>query len=134
MPFCAKLAIFFAMLHGTLWLIRRFPHHPASQFAVKWHGPFPVHGESFSGFMARRSLYTFKWFCQVLVVFCAFWVLVSWRPDLGDTTIFKVFWFALPLLGGTLLLAVMLYGLSAIKHRWLGPNPRFDLYSESPEA
>src|SRR5690554_3264830 len=79
MPFFAKLAIFFAMLHGTLWLIRRFPHHPASQFAVKWHGPFPIHGESFSEFMARRSLYTFKWFCQVLVVFCAFWVLVSWR-------------------------------------------------------
>ena len=41
---------------------------------------------------------------------------------------------ALPLLGGTLLLAVMVYGLSAIKHRWLGPNPRFQLHSESPEA
>src|SRR5690606_29205377 len=80
MPFFAKLAIFFSALFGTIWLIRRFPHHPVSQFAVKWHGPFPTQDELFSKFMARRALYTFKWFCQVLVAFCALWLLVSWRP------------------------------------------------------
>lgn len=134
MTFYAKLVIFWVVLFGTIWFLRRFPHHPVSQAALYWHGPYPVQGERLSKFMARRAIYSLKWFCQILLVFCALWLVVSWRPSLADTSLFMVFWFALPLVGGTLLLVAILYSVSAIKQHWIGPNPEFEVFSDSPEA
>ena len=134
MAFYAKFAVFCAVLFGSIWFVRRFPHHPVSLTALQWHGPYPVHGERYSNFLLRRAIYALKWFCQILLAFCTLWLVVSWHPELADTALFMVFWFALPLLGGTLLLAATLCGVSAAKQHWLGPNPAFDTTSESPEA
>ena len=134
MTFYAKLAIFWVVLLGTIWFVRRFPHNPVSRAALDWHGPYPVQGEHLSKFMARRAIYSLKWFGQILLVFCALWLVVSWRPELADTSLFMVFWFALPLLGGTMFLAAALYGVSAAKQHLLGPNPEFEVVSEQPEA
>ena len=134
MTFDAKLAIFFAAIFGTAWFVRRFPHHPASRLALHWYGPHPVHGETASSFFARRALYSFKLFAQALVAFLGFWLLVSWRPAIGETTYFMISWVGLPLLGGTFLLAAVLFCVFALKHRWLGPNPVFELRNDVPEA
>jgi len=133
MTFYANLAIFAAALFGTVWFVRRFPHHPASCVALHWCGPYPIHGEAASQFFARRALYSFKLFAQVSIVFLALWLLASLQPTIVEATYFMVFWVALPLLGGTFLLAAALFAAFSIKHRWLGPNPVFEL-SSGPEA
>ena len=134
MTFYAKFAIFAAALFGTVWFIRRFPHHPASRLALRWYGPYPIHGETVSSFFARRSLYSLKLFAQVAVAFLALWLLVSWQPAIGETTLFMVVWFAFPLLGGTFLLAAVFFAVFGLKHHWIGPNPQFEIGNDVPEA
>ena len=134
MTFYAKFAIFATALFGTAWFVRRYPHHPVSRLALHWYGPYPIHGEAASKFFARRAIYSFKLFAQVLVAFLALWLLVSLQPTIGETTYFMVFWVALPLLGGTFLLASVLFAAFGLKHHWLGPNPVFKLDSDGPEA
>ena len=134
MPLTAKIAIFFAALFGCLWLIRKFPHHPAARLAHHWLCPFPIQDESLSNFYFRRALYSFKLFCQAIVGMIALWILTSWRPEFGDTVLFLVPGFSLTLLGGTFLLAAALYTILGLKHRWFGPNPTFQLFNESSEA
>lgn len=134
MTFYGKVAIFWLVLFGAIWFVRRFPHNPISRVAFDWHGPYPVHGEPLSKFMARRAIYALKWFSQTLLVFCALWLVVSWRPQLSETSLFMAFWFALPLLGGTFLLAAALYAASAAKQQLLGPNPKCEAFSEPPDA
>lgn len=134
MPLTVKIAIFFAALFGCLWLIGKFPHHPASRLAQHWLGPFPIQGELLSNFYLRRALYSFKLFCQAIVGMIALWILVSWRPALGDTAWFLLPGFALTLISGTFLLAATLYVVSSFKQRLFGPNPSFQSFNESPEA
>ena len=134
MPLTAKIAIFFAALFGTLWLIRKFPHHPVARVAQLWLGPFPLQGETLSRFLFRRALYSFKLSCQAIVGLLALWILASWYPTFGETPWFLVVGFALTLIGGTFLLATGLYAASSLKQRWFGPNPIFHELSEAPEA
>ena len=123
MTFYSKLAIFWAVLFGVHWFIRRVPHHQASRVAHSWLGPFPVYGERYSSFLARRASYALKWFGHILLAFCGLWLVVSWVPSLSDAPLFLLFWFSLPLLGGTFLLAASIYAASSAKHHLIGPNP-----------
>jgi hypothetical protein len=125
MNFYAKLAIFWVVLFGMLWALRRFPESRAAYFAYSWQGPVPAHGESYSSFLQRRSQFVFGWFMQVAAVFCAMWVAVSWLPALGESPAFLAFWVALSLLGGTFLLAFIIYSLQSLKHRIFGPDPTY---------
>lgn len=134
MSFYAKLAMFWAALFGIIWLLCRFPNNPVSQLAFDWRGPYPAHGERLSKFMLRRAIYALKWFSQILLAFCALWLLASWRPDLAETSVFMLFWFALPLLGGTLLLAAIVYAGLAAKQHLFGPNPEFKAFDEQRGA
>lgn len=134
MTFYAKFAIFAVALFGTIWFIHRFPHHPTSRLAWLWYDPYPIHGETVSSFFARRALYSLKLFAQVAIAFLALWLLASWQPPVAETTLFMVFVFALPLLGGTFLLAAVLFAALSLKHRWFGPNPQFELGDDVPEV
>ena len=125
MIFYLKLAIFGAVLLSTIWLIHRFPNNLVSRAALDWHGPYPTQGEHLSKFMLRRAIYTLKWFSRALLAFCVLWLVVLRHPNLADIPLFMAFWFALSLLGGTLLLATTLYAASAAKQHLLGPNPEF---------
>lgn len=133
MTFHAQLAVFWAVVLGGIWILRRFPDHPVSRLALDWRGPYPTDGELLSSFMRRRALYASKWVVQIVSVFLALALLAMWQPHLADTWVFMVFWFALPLLAGTLMLAAILYGISAAKQHVFGPNPRFQAHDDHAE-
>ena len=132
MPFYAKLALLTTALTLAAWWLVRHPEHPLSRLAFSWRGPAPRHNERLSEFTARRALFSLQCFAQVLVPFLGLWLAVLWKAELGDTVLFRLFWFALPLLGGIFLLAASLYGLSSAKQRWLGPDPVFGPLEEEP--
>lgn len=133
MTFQAKLLIFWVLVFGVVWFARRFPHHPVSRTTHRWLGPYAVEGEHYSGFMARRAIWVFKCFLITALWFAACWVMASWWPEIAETWLFMLFAFALPLLGGTFLLASIIYGLSFAKQRIFGPDPTFQLPRDPPE-
>ena len=134
MSFFAKLAIFFALLLGLLWLLHRFPDSAVSRAAFAWRGPTPENGERLARFLARRALFALKWFGQILLVFCILWLVVLVLPGIGESSLFLLFWFALPLLGGTMLLASAIYACAALKQHVFGPNPTFELTDQGLQA
>jgi hypothetical protein len=125
MNFYAKLAIFWVVLFGALWALRRFPESRAAYVAYSWQGPVPAHGERYSSFLQRRSRFLFGWFVQVAAVFFAMWVAVAWLPTLAESPVFLAFWVAFSLLGGTFFLAFTIYSLQSLKHCILGPDPTY---------
>ena len=123
MPFTVKLIVFWLVLLTALWLLRRFPESRISRLAFSWHGPTPIAGELKSAFLVRQSLHMLVWATQVLAVFCGVWLLAAYLHNGDSPTMFVVLWIALPLLGATFLLAAILHACSALKAKWLGPNP-----------
>jgi hypothetical protein len=72
------------------------------------------------------SVYAIGWLAQILVVFAVGLLLLWWYPSLEHEMFFMAYWFfALPLLAGTVLLGAVLAALGALKVRVIGPNPAF---------
>jgi len=57
MPFNVKLAIFFVLLLGAVYLLHRNPHWKISQLAYSWHGPAPAEGETYVHYLLRWAGY-----------------------------------------------------------------------------
>ncbi|QMV63108.1 hypothetical protein VUJ49_24430 [Pseudomonas berkeleyensis] len=50
-------------------------------------------------------------------------MLELWFPELNQSNLYIASIFSTFLLGGTFLLATLVYFFQAIKQRWIGPNP-----------
>jgi hypothetical protein len=119
------VSIFWLLVFGILWLLRRNPESIASHIAFSWIGPLPNDGESWVKFQLRWASYSFNWLVQFSVVLSVFFIAVAYFPAIQEELWFKVPVFALPLGAAMALLATIGFLVKAAKARWYGPNPKF---------
>lgn len=119
------ISIVYACVAAGLFVLRLFPGSLLTRFAFTWFGPAPKPGELKSHYWWRWALYAFVWFCQIVAVVLAGAYFVACHPGLADNLTLQGIWFALSLLGLMAAGGLLLSGLSALKARLFGPNPRF---------
>ncbi len=126
MTFFWKLVTFWAVVAGSLFILRRNSRRKLSQIAFSWHGPFPRHGESYAHFMLRWATYSGKFvaaFGLVLLVF----TLSGLANVLADSSyISALFTFAIPLGSGMALLAAVGFLIKAPWFHFVGPSRLFN--------
>lgn len=123
MSFEAKLIIFWVLLFTITWLVHRHPNTSLSTLASSWHGPIPRENELLSSFLLRQSTHAFSWALQTAFIITGLFLLELWFPELNQSNLYIASIFSTFLLGGTFLLATLVYFFQAIKQRWIGPNP-----------
>jgi hypothetical protein len=134
MSFTTKLVIFWIVIFGVIWLLNEHPNSRASKLAYFWHGPTPHKGEHFSSFLFRRSIYSFKWMLQTILVMTAIFLLGLWKPELDKYSFYIASIFTTTLLCATFLLASIVYICQAAKQYWIGPNPLMSEYDDESNA
>lgn len=133
MPIEARIVLFWAVVLGFVWYLRRHPESFAARIAFTWHGPFPAIGERKSHYYRRVCLFAFGWLLQFLVLALCGYLWARFEPSAPESTAFQlVFLFALPLGAGMALLGGCLAWLTSIKAATLGPNPEFEQHNEAP--
>lgn len=123
MSFETKLIIFWVFLFTVIWLAHRHPNSSLSKLASSWHGPIPRENELLSSFLLRQSTHAFSWALQTTFIITGLFLLELWFPELNQSNLYIASIFSTFLLGGTFLLATLVYFFQAIKQRWIGPNP-----------
>ena len=135
MAFYVKVAAFWLLVIGAIWLLARFPGSRLSRLAFSWHGPRPAVGESKSHLMFRWATYSLAWLCQIILVSACGWLATWWHPPMADYQLFMAVWaFALPLLGGMALLGATLTVCAGLKARLIGPDPVFTMSDDGTLA
>ena len=125
-----QILVFYAAIAVVVFLLRVFANTFVSRVAFSWMGPRPNDGENWATYQWRWATYSFDWLIQVVVLF----VLVNGALILfPQTQEFQVLWalqFGLALGLAMALLAFVAFVAKAIKARFLGPNPKYELPSQ----
>jgi len=128
------VAIFGISLYAVLWLLRRYPHSRIARLALTWHGPFPQIGELRSSYLFRRSMFVAKLLCQAIVIFCGLGLIVRLKAASLETSPIVLVAMGFMVICALLFIAALAYLCSALKARWLGPNPAFVAQDDEPEV
>jgi len=123
MSFEEKLITFCILIYIAIWLSHKYPNASLSKLASSWHGPIPRKNERLSSFLLRQSTHAFSWVLQIAFIITGLLLLELWLPELNQSNFYIASIFSTFLLGGTFLLATLVYFFQAIKQRWIGPNP-----------
>jgi len=125
-PLLPKIAAFWLIVHGALWLLRRMPNSRAARIAFSWQGPVPVEGEKRSSFHRRQAMFAIGWLVQILSVGAVALLITRWLPASGDSETAPIaVAFALTIGAGMSLLGAVLAGCASAKAVLFGPNPEF---------
>lgn len=88
MSFYGKLAVFWAVVAATIWLVARFSSSPMARLALSWHGPVPSPGELRSHLLFRWCLYSLGWLAQIALVAACGYGAAWLHPPFTEATLF----------------------------------------------
>ena len=126
MPREVKFALFWLVVYGGLWYLRKNPASIAAQIAFSWYGPYPQRFEKRSNYYRRKALFAVGWLVQFLLA-ASVLAIVAWLvPSVQESeTFLLVTSFALTIGTGMALLGALLGCATSFKARTFGPDPEF---------
>jgi hypothetical protein len=115
--------IFWFLVWGVIWALKRRPNSRLSRAAFTWFGPSATQGELLSTLQSRWLAYSLGWLARFGLAFSALVFAASRRPPLAEETWFQLLGFILVMGIMLALLASLGFVLKFLKVRYVGPNP-----------